>query len=239
MITQEQIQQQAILYQSTERNIFREYLQHVFLSTLYAQPRSDGIFFKGGTALRIIYQSPRFSEDLDFSATTHSSKELEHILEETLIDIERLGLTPKIQEAKTTSGGYLADIGFSTTHHESTIELNISLRQQTKKGELVTIVNDFIPPYTLIRLSQDQLVKEKIQALLTRKKPRDFYDLYFIIRANLLPPQEKHMLVKVVNVVQSTTINFEHELKQFLPRSHWMVLKDFPSVLMKELQRFL
>lgn len=33
----------------------------------YQEKEAEAILFKGGTALRLIYQSPRFSEDLDFS----------------------------------------------------------------------------------------------------------------------------------------------------------------------------
>ena len=48
-------------------NIVREYFQHIFLGELYKLPDAEKLLFKGGTALRIIYGSPRFSEDLDFS----------------------------------------------------------------------------------------------------------------------------------------------------------------------------
>src|SRR5207237_8287832 len=48
----------------------RDYIQHLFLYVLYAAPRRDnvGLHFKGGTAIRIVYGSPRFSEDLDFNS---------------------------------------------------------------------------------------------------------------------------------------------------------------------------
>lgn len=45
----------------------RDYIQHLFLYLLYSASRREdvGLHFKGGTALRIVYHSPRFSEDLD------------------------------------------------------------------------------------------------------------------------------------------------------------------------------
>ncbi|MBN1444929.1 MAG: nucleotidyl transferase AbiEii/AbiGii toxin family protein [Candidatus Omnitrophica bacterium] len=57
----------ALQYKTTEINIAREYVQHLFLSSLYREKSSEKVLFKGGTALRIVFQSPRFSEDLDFS----------------------------------------------------------------------------------------------------------------------------------------------------------------------------
>ena len=68
MISKETIIALACRYQTSEfPNIVREYFQHVFLSGLYQLPDAEKMLFKGGTALRIIYGSPRFSENLDFS----------------------------------------------------------------------------------------------------------------------------------------------------------------------------
>jgi len=118
------------------------------------------------------------------------------------------------------------------------ILLQFSLREGNKKGEVITISNDFIPPYIVISLLKEQLIDEKIQALLTRKKPRDFYDLYFILRSNLLPIQKKKMLPQILNIFRQTDINFETELKQFLPKSHWVVIKNFKQSLTQEIERF-
>ncbi len=68
MLNKETLQKLAIQYQtSLFPNIVREYFQHLFLSELYKFPDGEKMLFKGGTALRVIYGSPRFSEDLDFS----------------------------------------------------------------------------------------------------------------------------------------------------------------------------
>src|SRR3989344_4607525 len=67
MIIKEQIKSLAASFQIDEYTIFREYLQLIFLSYLYQEKEAGGIIFKGGTALRLIFGSPRFSEDLDFS----------------------------------------------------------------------------------------------------------------------------------------------------------------------------
>ena len=67
MITADTIKKMAVALQTTELNIAREYAQHLFLSGFYQQRGTHPVMFKGGTALRIVYNSPRFSEDLDFS----------------------------------------------------------------------------------------------------------------------------------------------------------------------------
>ena len=58
--------------QTTLDNVVREYFQHLFLSFLYQEKKSECLLFKGGTALRLIWQSPRFSEDLDFTGSNIS-----------------------------------------------------------------------------------------------------------------------------------------------------------------------
>ena len=67
MITQDQVETLAKKYKINATTIFREYLQILFLQKLYQKTPSQNIFFKGGTAIHLIYGAPRFSEDLDFS----------------------------------------------------------------------------------------------------------------------------------------------------------------------------
>lgn len=239
MISPFAIQHLSQKLQSSELNVRREYIQNLFLSYFYQQPASDNIYFKGGTALRIMYKSPRFSEDLDFSSNATTINKIEDVIIQTTREIEREGIFIDIKESKRTSGGYLAIILFLLNSQKIAIQLEISQRKGKNKGETVTIVNDFIPSYTLSALSQDQLISEKIQALITRQKARDFYDLYFILRANLLPAEEKDILAKVLTVLHKTNVRFEQELKLFLPRSHWAIIRNFKNSLEQEIRKTL
>jgi len=239
MITQEQIKILANKYQTTELSCRREYFQHLFLSYFYQQHQTGVIYFKGGTALRMIYKSPRFSEDLDFSTSLYDINIIEQSILQTLLAIEKEGIKTNLQEAKETTGGYLASITFQAFEQMISVLLQISLREGKKKGEVITVANDFIPTYIITGLSQEQLVDEKIQALLIRQKPRDFYDLYFILRSNLLSAEKKDILPKALKTLQQTDINFETELKQFLPKSHWLIIRDFNQTLKREIERFI
>ena len=73
MITKDQIHQYAKTLKTNEVTAFREYLQYIFLSVLYQHKSSGQVYFKGGTAIHIIYKAPRFSEDLDFSTQIEES----------------------------------------------------------------------------------------------------------------------------------------------------------------------
>jgi hypothetical protein len=239
MISTAALRTLATKLQTTELNVRREYFQHLFLSYFYQRPLTDQIYFKGGTALRMLYGSPRFSEDLDFSSSVSDIRALEDAILGTLANIARENIVVDITESQTTSGGYLAIITFRGDHPPVSVQIEISLRGGEKQGEAATIISDLVPAYAIIALSREQFVDEKIQALLFRKKARDFYDLYFILRANLLPAHKRGILPPVLETLRQSRIDFEQELKEFLPRSHWAVIRSFPASLEREIERFL
>jgi predicted nucleotidyltransferase component of viral defense system len=239
MINLDTIQSLATKLQTRDINIAREYIQNLFLSFFYAQKESSNILFKGGTALRIVFQSPRFSEDLDFSTNKFFSlKEIEQIIIKTIGNIEHLGIKTNIKESKATSGDYLGIINFKFLEYSIDVFLEISFREKTGiKGETVVVNNSFIPSYILVILAQDQMVAEKIQATLTRQKPRDFFDIYFLLRGNMIAVDNKASLKPIKDIIEKTKINFSNELKVFLPFHQQLIIKDFKSNLLREINK--
>ena len=189
------------------------------------------MYFKGGTALRILYRSPRFSEDLDFDTTVHKLQTWEQVIEDVLVDISREGIGVEIEESKTTSGGYLGIVILSHVGDPIKIHFEISFRKDMVEGEAFTVESDFTAPYFIKSLATANLVDSKVAALLDRQKARDFYDLYFMLRANLLSPNQKKQLVKVRQLLNKKEINFETELALFLPRSQAMMVRDLKKSL--------
>jgi len=251
MIDARQVRELADRYQTTADNVVREYFQHLFLSHLYRQKDADHLLFKGGTALRIIWQSPRFSEDLDFTSLTgrragaHAPiHAIESLLEKTLVAVEGEGVHVKIDEAKKTSGGYFSILQFEGEGNRGGIQLEISLRAAGKaKGNTALIPSEFLPPFTLIHLEEKILVHEKVDALLTRAKPRDFYDLYFILRSRLafdeVFQKDKTLKSGLLEAMNKTKLDTKSELKRFLPASQHGLLKNFKAILSAEIERSL
>ncbi|MDP2633077.1 MAG: nucleotidyl transferase AbiEii/AbiGii toxin family protein [Candidatus Curtissbacteria bacterium] len=238
MISEDSIKNLTNKFQTSEINIRREYFQHLFLSYFYQQSAASNIYFKGGTALKLLYQSPRFSEDLDFNSANISYKGIEELLLDTLSQIEKENISFNLKEAKQTSGGFLAWISFEAFEKPVELKIEISLREEEKKGEIVGVINDFIPTYNVVAATETQLVFEKIRALLVRKKPRDFYDLYFLLRKGLPIPKRGELIPQITKALDEKNFNFEVELKEFLPRSQWAIIKDFKTTLEREINRF-
>lgn len=237
MVNPDQIKLFATKYQTSELNVKRDYLQHLFLSYFYQLPQTKDIYFKGGTALRIVYHSARFSEDLDFSTNKADIPGIEDILLEVLEKIEKENIPATLDEAKTTTGGYLSVIDFVLNGEQVSVRLEISFREKTDKGETVAVTSDLTGEYILTVLAQEQLIAGKMRALLERKKARDFYDLYFILRKQLPIADKKTIFPEALRALRLSRENFE-ELKKFLPRSHWMIIKDFKKTLEREINRF-
>jgi predicted nucleotidyltransferase component of viral defense system len=240
MIAAQTIQRLATQYQTTTVNVAREYCQHLFLSAFYQHDAASQVLFKGGTSLRVIYGSPRFSEDLDFSGFGIRKTAIEELITETLSAIEQVGMAIEIEEAKETTGCYLGIVHNRFGGYHVEIHLEISLRHRAAvKPQTALIASDFLPAYTLLHLPQELLVQEKLNALFDRAKPRDFYDLYFILRKGLLPQKSRHLLKEALARLKQVNPVSLQELKLFLPRDHQGVAKDFRATLERELRRYL
>lgn len=239
------IEERVRRMQTTRDNIAREYCQHLFLSKFYQQGGAEKILFKGGTALRILWQSPRFSEDLDFSGIKMPQADVENIIEAALIDVEREGLTVDIQESKKTTGGYLGKLLFEWANLSVSIQIEVSQRKSSLHLEQTLVQSDFIPAYVIFHLPEEEMIREKIAALLERGKSRDFFDLYFILRGPRdfysLFRKDKVLKEKILEKLRNMEahLSLSKELKQFLPTSHHSLLRNFPFILEKEIQRIL
>lgn len=239
MIEAKTIQYLATKNQTTQVNIVREYCQHLFLSIFYQQELTDKILFKGGTALKIIYNSPRYSEDLDFSANGLTVRKIEDVVNDVLVEISKTNFEIDIGEAKKTTWGYLVIVNFRFLSYSLDVKMDVSLRDQSLTKDVYVISNDYMPDYTLFALRQDKIVTGKLDALLTRAKPRDWYDLYFMFRKGLMAPKDKQRLVEIAKELEKSQIDFSRELKIYLPRSVHAIIKDFKRSLLAEIKRYL
>lgn len=227
-------------FQTTGSNVLREYAQHLFLASLYRTKQAPKILFKGGTAYRIAYKSPRFSEDLDFSAGDITTREIEKAIFAVIEDLANEGLNCEIEESKETTGGYLARLYVPLGLNKTPIDIQISQRKKTGNDyDVFDIQNEYIPTYQALLLPANEMMGEKIQAALTRSKPRDFYDIYFLLKNGLLDYKLRNELYKIKETLIKKQIKFADELSLFLPKSMKPIADGFPKALLTELEKFL
>lgn len=182
MITSDQIRNLVKQFHVPESVIFREYLQLLFLESLYQHNKSAGIIFKGGTAIHLIYKAPRFSEDLDFNVIA-SLTQFTVIIKSVFANLSR-SYEIAFKERKTITGKrYLLTASPMVIKNSTYVNLDFSFREKTLTNEKTIIATDFpfIPNSLVHHMSKDEIVAEKVRAILTRRKGRDIYDLWYLL----------------------------------------------------------
>jgi len=74
MISNDEIKNLSRKFDIDEVTVLREYFEVLFLAYLYSFKESSKILFKGGTSLRLLLNSFRFSEDLDFTSLLENNE---------------------------------------------------------------------------------------------------------------------------------------------------------------------
>ena len=169
-------------------NVLREYIQNEILFILQTGGFGDHMYFVGGTALRFLYGTRRFSEDLDFSAASFWRKRnlgamaarLEKELMKSGYSVEVPFKEEKaVARAFIRFGEILQEAGLSRRQGQ-VLAVNIEVDTNPPEGwiEERTIVNPHIP-VLLRHYDKYSLFAAKIAAFLTRPytKGRDVYDL--------------------------------------------------------------
>jgi len=187
MITRDQIALLAKTLKTNEPTILREYLQVWFLSRLYSFPKSENIFFKGGTALHLIFGCPRFSEDLDFTVD-FSAKRFSSFIEDVFKKVAKEEAV-EFKERKTIAGKrFLLTASPSIVHYRTFVSLDFSFREKVLDPKKSIVKSPYPVLFTtyLYHLSKEEIFAEKIRAVLTRERGRDIYDLWFLLNSGVL-----------------------------------------------------
>jgi len=183
---------------SFKKSILREYLQYKILEIIFNSKIGQQLAFLGGTALRIVYNNSRFSEDLDFDNFGITKKQFISLVKEIKNGLELQGY--KVGIKNVFKGAYRAYIRIPEVLFDNQIsnlqEEKILIQVDTiphvfdYKRDL-KILNKF-DVFTQIYVTPlDILLSQKIYAALNRKraKGRDFFDIVFLL-AKIKPNDE-------------------------------------------------
>lgn len=162
------------------------YCQDVILRTI-SRDTTDELVFKGGTALLKCYQLDRFSEDLDFTA--REPIQFENVVTAAVRDLEQYGMAVDRQSVDRTERSHSARVGIEGplyTGEERSLcyirlQVNTHSSVEDVRIERYTPLFRDIPTFDLPVLSEREILAEKIRALMTRRQPRDLYDLYHLV----------------------------------------------------------
>ncbi len=182
MMTTTQLDELKKQLRTNETVVYREYLQLLFLKVLYDDPRGKHVFFKGGTAIHLLFGAPRFSEDLDFTVGTSEERLL------TLFDhvVKAVSMQENITVKKrvTIAGKrWLMTAQPVSLRYPIYLTLDFSFRERVLHPQASPLSTTFPIIFTSLvhHLAMGEILAEKIRAIMTRRKGRDLYDLWYLL----------------------------------------------------------
>jgi predicted nucleotidyltransferase component of viral defense system len=230
--------------------VFREYFQLLFLKFFYQNKETSGIYFKGGTAIRFILGSFRFSEDLDFSSTINAGK-IESLIVKTLKDLNSEGEVAEFKKNKTLGDSFSGRIfkELDGYNFPLTIKLDFSLRETPFETDSNYIETTFpVSPYPIVNhLASKEMLAEKVRALLVRGQGRDIFDIWYLFSKKIILDKElvdKKMKFynrgfdynKLINSIkQFPDGELRNDLSKFLPLNQRYMIDKIKASLLEKL----
>ncbi|MFW6141182.1 MAG: nucleotidyl transferase AbiEii/AbiGii toxin family protein [Candidatus Saliniplasma sp.] len=166
----------------------KDYLIKLFLFNYFR--KYDNAIFKGGTCLRYLYGTERFSEDIDFNlmiAPQQFKKEVDKILEEfKSIGIENGFVKEEIfDEAYTCEVWFYGPLYEGSNQTQNKFRLDAGERGGTLLEPKWRLIDSEYPEtkkkFLVQTMDEDELLVEKIITLFTRSKGRDLYDVWYLL----------------------------------------------------------
>ncbi|MDP2922218.1 MAG: nucleotidyl transferase AbiEii/AbiGii toxin family protein [Candidatus Omnitrophota bacterium] len=222
-------------------NTEKDYLQDLMLFSLYSKIGKE-LIFKGGTCLYKIYKLNRFSEDLDF--TLVKKIDLNKLSDKIILDFSLLNIKCKIKEIiehKTEINIRFLFNGPLYKGNKETqcfIPLNLSLKEKVilePKRETIIPLYKEIPSFELFVMQEQEILSEKIRAVMTRDKPRDVYDSWFLLTKKKVEPDFK--LINKKLELYSLKFDLNH-FKKAVNRKKGLWDTDLKNLIIGELPDF-
>jgi predicted nucleotidyltransferase component of viral defense system len=160
---------------------WKDYLQDMMLHLLYK--KYPNIVFRGGTCIWKVMKGDRFSEDLDLSLEIIPGKLDDYLINE----LKLYGFTCNIIKKKQTANMLFLHCGIISPAHPREISLFIEIlssKTYIKTINTLTLYSPYpdIPPIEVNVPSKEDIIADKISAILQRNKARDVHDLYMLLK---------------------------------------------------------
>jgi uncharacterized protein len=194
---------------------------------LFGLSEIPGLIFKGGTALsKVYFQSIwRLSEDLDFVFGDDF-----RIIRASLNDAfekarEKSGIRFILKSAFSNPGYLQMKVQYDALLGKNWLKLDVTKEvpiDAVVGRKLERIYSDY-PPFKVKVESVEEIGAQKLRALIERKKSRDFFDAWQLLRLDLKRAKLKRLFLEKCKY---KGIEF-HDIQQILPSDIEEVLTGF------------
>lgn len=222
MLTQQQAQIFAQDEQTTTDNILKEHYQMYLLDQLFKSPFEGKLAFKGGTALKIVYNSARFSEDLDFSLLAKINYA---DFKKVIAGIPRIFPEAKVKDIYDKRFNLFARLVFTVDFKPIPIGIKIEVNKNSKdfKQAVALMKSPFNNIEVIGRVyTLEAILKDKMNILENnlRREPRDLFDAWYI-------HQKLNREFRIKKEYKYSHKELMNSLNAFLPGKYRQVIELF------------
>jgi hypothetical protein len=155
----------------------------------------DHLYFGGGTMLRLCHNLNRYSTDLDFWLDSESDSKSIYKLCKKL-----LSTTYQLTDSANKKNTLLFEFKSPVVNRSLKVEIRKS--QSNFKWERKIAFSKFTNTQVLVKaLTLNQMMVNKLEALLARKIIRDAFDIQFLLMRGIKLLPDKNKLKKALSIV--------------------------------------
>jgi predicted nucleotidyltransferase component of viral defense system len=166
----------------------KDYFLKLFLYSYFK--RYEDAIFKGGTCIRYLFGFDRFSEDLDFNLNI-SPEKFKTQTRKTIKELESIGIESYFIKEEQFEDAYTCEVGFNgplyrgTAQTRNKIRIDAGKRIGTLKEPEWRLIPSEYPEtreqFLVLMMNEEEMLAEKVIALMERRKGRDLYDVWFLL----------------------------------------------------------
>lgn len=170
----------------------KDYLLKLFLFFYYR--RFSTAVFKGGTCIKYLFGSDRFSEDLDFNLRGNPKKfKLE--VDSSLKRMNEMGIESRYRKSELFLDSFTCEMNFKgplfmgKNYSLNKFRIDAGKRMGIilkPKWQVITSEYPETPKkFLVLTLDEREILAEKIIALFSRKLGRDLYDVWYLLKCGI------------------------------------------------------
>jgi len=171
-----------------KQDFFNQYRENMIIEVVQALAKSEAgsqIAFKGGTALRLFYNLPRFSEDIDYDFLSGMQADRLFNIIQNVFQRKKWDITDAAVKFHTV----LLELRFPGPERNFHVKIEIS----TRKKDLDTTILS-LRGVAILTLEPSFLMTEKLLTFIERQAGRDIFDAWFILQNSY--PLKESMIIK-------------------------------------------
>ena len=192
------IDRRELLARSRERGLPLQMIEkdYVLGWVLFGVSQATDLVFKGGTALAKVYfpETWRLSEDLDFVTVSDSLDTVNEMVEEALRHAVSASGLELVTASRHANPGYVQlKVRYTGPLGRNWLKIDVTAEAPIADVEVLPLSHAYsdYPEFRVRAECLEEILAEKLRALVKRKKVRDYYDVWRMTQLDVDRPKTR------------------------------------------------